>query len=577
MQTQDPGFSEVIGFIRRRWLAMALVALVLAIVGLPIVFTLPPVYRSTATILIEEQEIPRELVRSTITSYADERIQVIGQRVMTRATLLPIVEKFDLYPKERRYASTEEILEKMRKDIRVEPVSANVTDRRSGSRGATTIAFRLSFDSPEPVKAQRVANELVTLYLNENIRTRQQRVGETQTFLSDEAARVGREIQELEARLAKFKRENAGRLPELLTMNMQLRDRAEAEMDEIDRRVRSLEERKIYLESQMVVMREATPPGATAADRSLDPNERLRVARNQLTSLEGVYAASHPDVVRLRREVAALEKSTGAAPTEADAQKLEEARAELKRLSERYAADHPDIARQKRIVASLEDAARKPVAKPEPASTTNPGVISLQVQIQSANQEIKDLRARRTEVAARMTQYNAAIRETPGVEQLYRDLVRDHENASKKYQDLRAKQMEAEVAVELEKDRKGERFSLIEPPQFPDKPTEPNRKKLLAMAMIGSLGGGVGAGVLAESLNRSVTSPRSLASLLDAPVMGIVPRVQDEAARARRRRWLILGFLALVFAALAGLAALHFLYMPLDTLWHVLLRRLQLS
>jgi uncharacterized protein involved in exopolysaccharide biosynthesis len=579
MQTQqDPGISEVIGFIRRRWLAMALVAIVLAAVGLPIVFTLPPLYRSTATILIEEQEIPNELVRSTITSYADERMQVIGQRVMTRATLLPIIEKFELYNKERRYASTEEVLEKMRKDIRVEPVSANITDRRSGNRGAATIAFRLSFDSPEPAKAQRVANELVTLYLNENLRSRQQRVGETQTFLSDEAARVGREISELEGKLAKFKRENAGRLPELLSMNMQLRDRAESELDEIDRRMRTLEERKIYLESQVVVMRDATPPGATAGDRTLDPNERLRVARNQLTSLEGVYADSHPDVVRLRREVAALEKNTGATPVEADVKRLEEARAELKRLSERYAADHPDVNRQKRIVASLEDAAAKPVPKPKAEQqATNPGVISLQVQIQSANQEMKDLRGRRAEVVSRMGQYNVAIRETPGVEQLYRDLVRDHENASKKYQDLRAKQMEAEVAVELEKDRKGERFSLIEPPQYPDKPTEPNRKKLLAMAMIGSLGGGVGAGVLAESLNRSVTSPRSLASLLEAPVIGIVPRVVDEAARARRKRWLIFGLIAAVLTVLAGLVAVHFLYMPLDTLWHVLLRRLQLS
>ena len=575
MQTQDPGFSEVVGFVRRRWLAMALVACLLAIVGLPLVFVLPPIYRSTATILIEEQDIPRELVRSTITSYADERIQVIGQRVMTRATLLPIVEKFDLYPKERKYASTEEILERMRRDILVQPVSADITDRRSGSRGAAIIAFKLSYSNPVAGKAQQVANELVSLYLNENIRVRQQRVGETQTFLSDEATRVGKEISEIEAKLAKFKRENAGRLPELLSLNTQMRDRAEQDLDEIDRRVRSLEERKVYLESQMVVMREATPP-TSAGDRGLDPAERLKIQRNELIRLQGVYGDSHPDVVRLRREIAALEKSTGASPSGVDAKKLEEEREALKRLQDRYAPDHPEVTRQKRVVASLEEAAAKPVPKAADTST-NAGVISLQVQIQTANQEIKDLRARRIETAGRMATYNAAIRETPSVEQVYRDLVRDHENATRKYQDLRSKQMEAEVAVELEKDRKGERFSLIEPPQYPDKPTEPNRKKLLAMAVIGSLGGGVGVGVLAESLNRSVTSPRSLASLLEAPVMGIVPRVVDEAARARRRRRLILAFVAAVVVGLLGIAAIHFFYMPLDTLWYTLMRKLQLG
>jgi hypothetical protein len=201
----------------------------------------------------------------------------------------------------------------------------------------------------------------------------------------------------------------------------------------------------------------------------------------------------------------------------------------------------------------------------------------LEVQIQSANQEMKDLRSRRTEVAARMATYNASIQATPAVEQMYRDLVRDQENATRKYQDLRAKQMEAEVAVELEKDRKGERFSLIEPPQYPDRPTEPNRKKLLAMAFIGSIGGGVGAGVLAESLNRAVTSPRSLASLLDAPILGVVPRVRNEVEIARRRRLIVFGLIALVLLVLIGLAAVHFLHTPLDTLWYKYMRKLQLT
>jgi uncharacterized protein involved in exopolysaccharide biosynthesis len=575
MQNQDPGISELIGFLRRRWVAMALVALALAVVGLPIVFTLPPTYQSTATILIEEQGIPRDLVRSTITSYADERIQVIGQRVMTRATLLPIVEKFDLYRKERTYGSNEEVLERMRRDIRVVPVSADITDRQSGSRTAATIAFRLTYSSPDPAKAQRVANELVSLYLSENIRSRQQRVGETQSFLAEEAARKGKEITELEARLAEFKRDNAGRLPELMALNMQLRDRAEAEIDEIDRRIRSLEERRIYLDSQRILLKEAAqPPG----DASRDPEERLRILRNQLVSAEGIYGASHPDVQRLRREVAALEKSTGSAGAGPDAEKLDEARLELRRLSERYAPDHPDVLKQKRVVESLEQAQAQGSAQPPRSASARPnaGVISLDAQIQAANQEIRDLRARRVEVASRMAAYGKSIRETPGVEQVYRDLVRDYDNAMRKYQELRAKQMEADVAVELEKDRKGERFSLIEPPQFPEKPSEPNRRKLLAMAMIGSIGGGLGAGVLAESMNRTVTSPRSLASLLEAPVLGVVPRVQDEAARARRRRWLLLALAAALLAAAIGLAAVHFLYAPLDTLWYVLMRKLQL-
>jgi uncharacterized protein involved in exopolysaccharide biosynthesis len=136
--------------------------------------------------------------------------------------------------------------------------------------------------------------------------------------------------------------------------------------------------------------------------------------------------------------------------------------------------------------------------------------------------------------------------------------------------------MEARLALALEKDRKAERFSLIEPPQYPEKPAEPNRKKVLSMAVFGSVGGGVGAGVLADSLNRSVTGPRALGALLDVPVMGVVPRVTNEIQRARRRRWLLTAAAGLVLALIAALIVTHFFIMPLDTLWYVLLRRLQL-
>ena len=137
MQDQNPGFAELVGFVRRRALLMVIVSALVAFVTLPLVFALPPVYRATAKILVEDQDIPRDLVRSTITSVAEERIQVISQRLMTIGTLLPIVEKYDLYARERRYVSTEEILDRMRNDIRIETVSAE----RGGGQAAATIAF----------------------------------------------------------------------------------------------------------------------------------------------------------------------------------------------------------------------------------------------------------------------------------------------------------------------------------------------------------------------------------------------------------------------------------------------------
>jgi hypothetical protein len=136
--------------------------------------------------------------------------------------------------------------------------------------------------------------------------------------------------------------------------------------------------------------------------------------------------------------------------------------------------------------------------------------------------------------------------------------------------------MEARVALELENDRKGERFSLIDPPQYPEKPQEPNRRKLLVMAVMASVGGGVGAAALSESMSRAVQSARALGMLLEAPLLGVLPRAENAAQRARRRRLILAALAALCVLGLAALVAIHVFVMPLESLWYVLLRRLQL-
>ena len=569
MQEQGLTVHELLGIARRRAPRIALVAIVVLGVGLPAALYWPAVYRSTATILIEEQEIPREFVRSTVTSYADERIQVIGQQVMTRSTLTQIMEKYDLYPRERRFVSNEELLERMRRDIKVQTVSADVSDRRAALRGSATIAFRLSFDSESPAKAQQVANELVSHYLNENLRTRRRRATETSEFLAEEALRLGKQIAQIEAGLAAFKRANAGRLPELAPLNAQLRDRAETELIELDRQVRMLEDRRVYLETQLTVVKETAP---LPSERVLEPGERLRALRNQYAGQSGVYAEPHPDLARMRREIDALEKSTGAArPAAVDAKALEEARNELGSLEERYAPDHPDVVQQRKRVAALEERGAAEPKKPD-----NPAYVTLAAQIESTRREADSLRERRVELEARLASLDGRLLQMPGVEQAYRELLRDHENALVKYKDIRAKEMEARVSLELEKERKGERFSLIDPPQFPERPHEPNRRKLLALAFLGAVGGGLGAAGLAESMDGSVRSARALGALLESPLLGVVPRARNDAERTRRRRLVLAAIAVFALLLVCAAAAVHFLVMPLDSLWYVLLRRLQI-
>ena len=580
MQIQSPtdeqflSVRDILAAVRRRSLPAVAVAAALLALAVPAAMLWPPVYRSSATILIEEQEIPRDLVRSTVTSYADERIQVIGQQVMSRGTLMELIDKFNLYTRERKYTTNEDLLEKMRRDIRVQTVSADITDRRSGMRTAATIAFKLSFDYREPATAQKVANELVTMYLNENLKTRREKADETNAFLSEEARRLGGRISDLETQIAQFKEHNAGRLPELMQVNEQSRDRTEAQLADVERQTRMLEDRRLYVDSQLALVKESAP--LSQNEKALDPEERLRVLRNQYASASAIYSPEHPDVVRLRREIASLEKTVKLTPESRGPETLDEARAELGRLTERYSPDHPDVVKQRKKVEALESAAQEGgESKAAGKKATNPIYVSLATQGETIKMEIDSLREQRKQLQSKLAEYRLRVEQTPSVEHRYRDLERDRENTVAKYREIRAKEMEAEVATELEKNRKAERFSLIEPPQFPEKPQSPNRPALLLGALVVSVGGGLGAGALTEILDRSVRGARALAALVEAPLLAVVPRVRDEARLRRRRRLLLIAAAALAAVVVLGLAAIHFLFLPLDTLWYAALRRLE--
>ena len=210
MEEETKDLRDYLAAFRRRKKPLLATVTILFLIAVAVAALLPSVYQSTATILIEQQEMPTDLVRSTISSYADQRIQVISQQVMTRANLMRIVEKYNLYPSYRANKTSEELLQRLSKNIKLDILKADVIDQRSGAKTTATIAFSLSYEGETPVVAQKVANELVTLFLSENLKNRQQKTAETSTFLGDEAAKLSELVSETEAKLATFKAKKYG-------------------------------------------------------------------------------------------------------------------------------------------------------------------------------------------------------------------------------------------------------------------------------------------------------------------------------------------------------------------------------
>lgn len=566
---------DAVEFLRRRRLAIASTAALLVLTAFLTAVLWPPVYRSSATILVEEQEIPQDLVRTTVTSYADQRIQVIGQQVMTRQNLLAIVEKYGLYASMRASKTNEEVLERMRKDVLIDVLSADVANGRR-----VTIAFTLAYDSENPDQAQKVANELVTLYLNENLKIRQQKAAETASFLGEEARRLEERVGDLEGRLATFKRRNMGQLPELAQLNMQLRERTEGEIAELDREARLLEQRRFFLQSQLEqTAREARE--ASTGEKIQTPAERLVTLQSQYTGLRGVLAEAHPDMVRMRQQMQSLQEealtagTTNAGDT-SDVRSAQIAKLETQRtdMRERLSESHPDVASlNKRIDAlrtaqSAPDSASALVAKP-----LNPTYVALETQLKLIDSEQQSIQKKRVALGARLGDYEQRLIQTPQVEQEYLDLTRERENTLARFREMKQKQMEAQVAQEMEKERKGERFSLIDPPQHPERPRSPNRPLILLAGSVFALGGGVGWGGVREALDGSIKGPRQLARHAPVGLLSVIPRIETPERQARRRLRQRLAIGALVGGLLLALGLVHLFYEPLNVLWFVLLRR----
>jgi uncharacterized protein involved in exopolysaccharide biosynthesis len=562
---------DYIDALRRRRTAALLTTAGLFIVCALIAFLWPPVYRSTATILIEEQEIPPDLVRSTITTYAWQRIQTISQRVMTRNNLMEIVNKYDLYHDKRQSETSEETIERMQKAIKLDPISADVIDPRSGRPMPATIAFTLAYDGEGAEVTQKVANELTTLYLNENLRSRNEKTTEAYGFLTDEATKLSEHIADLEKKLAEFKEKNVNTLPDLAPLNYQLMDRTEVDLRDTKNQLRSLDERKFYLEGQLAQMNPNSPMFSASGDRILDPISRLKVLKTELAGAAAQYSPDHPDVLRLQREIAGLERQTGVvSPNEEQAKEMSRLRTELAAAKEKYTADHPDVIRLSNALTALEASLKAP-ATPEAVVAAekpeNPAYITLQSQLQAVNSDFKALTAKRDELQAKLSMHEKRLTSMPQVEREYVNLKRDYENSQMRYRELKAKQMEAEVGQQLEKERKGERFTLIDPPQLPEKPVKPNRIAILLLGFILSMGGGLGYALVAESFDPSLRGSHSVAAALGTAPLAVIPYMQNSEDLLRTKKTKRLVSRLAAAGAIAVVILVPVFWIPWDVLW----------
>jgi len=542
----------------------------------------PPTYRTGATILIEQQEIPQELVRSAISSFADQRVQVISQRVMTTQNLMSLIERYNLYPDIRESKPREVLLQKMRNDISLKMISADVIDPRSGRPTQATIAFSISYQNSSPELTLKVANELTTLYLNENLSSRTQMAEQTTAFFSEEAAKQEARIVELDKKLADYKQKHQNSLPELSQLNLQVSDRTGLELHDAENRIAAIDSQQVLLRAQLAQLNPTSQVYSDTGQRVMGVEDRLKSLKSELAGYKARYAPGHPDIINTEREIAGLEKEAKEHDKEHDdtsdiARRLSEAKAQLARAQEKYTPDHPDVIRLTHLVGELEtEMTAQPsagTAQKVQTHADNPVYIQVKGQLDALIVERESAEKKRNELSAKLDDFERRLALAPAVERDYRELARDLENAQLKYQQIRAKQGDVQVSENLETARKGERFTMIEPPLPPEKPVSPNRIMIMVLGFVLSLGLGLGAAAVRDSFDPSVRGFRDVRQLLSVPPLAAIPTIVTAAehrTRKRRVRYSWAGSFAILIAAIS---TVHLLVRPLDVLWITLTRR----
>ena len=523
MEPAEMSLDDYVGILKRRKWSLILPMVIVCLLAATVALILPPVYKSTATILIEEQEIPSEYVKATVTSYAEQRLQSINQRVMSSNRLLEIINRFDLYADMRDRWTTEEIVAKMREDTKLEPISAEVMDRRSGRPAEATIAFTLSYEGKAaPQKVQQVANVLTSLILDENLQVRARQTRETSEFLEGEMNRVKVALDDLEGRISAFKEKNINALPELLQVNIQSLNNTERNIDLLQEQLRSQKEREGYLQTQLANV-------SPYLEEKQKDKQRLEELKVQLHYLKSRFTEEYPDVVKARAEIAKLEaqladpKSGGANGREV-----------------------PD----------------------------NPAYITLAAQLSSTQSEIKSIQQQIEGLKATAEGFRQRIETSPKVEEAYTALTIERNNTQAKYNDLMQKLMEARVSQGLEKEQKGERFTLIDPARLPEKPFKPNRLAIVLIGLVLGVGAGVGTAALREFADTSVRSTEQLSRVTHYPVLATIPVIDTPGDMARRRVKTLALVAGVVLLIAGGLVIFHYQVMDLDVFWAKLMRRM---
>ena len=572
LATEIQNISDITDIIKRRKFFILIPFATIFTMGILTALLLPSIYQASTTIMIQQQQIPSEFVQSTVQTIVEESLEIIAYQVMSRKKLLEIIERFGLYQDMLKRKTSEEVIEKMREDIKKKTMSTQVVNQQTGREAIITTAFELLYEGKDPQKVLKVANTLASLYMEQNLKDREEKAKTTTDFMAAELTVLNENIDKLEKKIALFKEKHLNALPEMNQINFQMVERMERDIENLEQQIKATTERKIFLHSQLT--------GIDPEILVTDAKKRLEDYKSSYLLMSTSLSKTHPDIIKLKREIDALEQEQKTREgLSAKQDKLNELETGLAEQLTKYSVQHPDIIKTKKAIKTLKNEINKEKDeviswKTDEEDPDNPAYISLSTQIETSEMEIETLNKKIETLRIKLKNYEQRLELAPQVELEYKLLTRNYDNAWQRYQETLHKQMLAKSAEAMEKSQKGQKFTIIDAAILPEKPYKPNRTAIILIGFILAVGTGTGFAALKETTDQSIRSEKTLASLTGKPVLGVIACIETKEDKKRKLIKIITYILVTILCAGSGIALIHFYYKPLPVIWFKILRKL---
>jgi polysaccharide chain length determinant protein (PEP-CTERM system associated) len=517
---------------RRRMLALLPLLLVLA-AAVSLAFSLPSLWTAQATVLVNSQLIPEAYVRSSVNADPEARLLTLTHQILDGPRLIRIIEQHNLYPAMRRTRPAADVVERMRRDIRVEIPE----DRERRSRESRTLLFTVAYTTTDRQVAVDVTNTLATLFDQENRRISQQQAAGTSEFLETQLRDMRARLASQEQKITAYKEQHLGELPEQREVNLRTIERLQLQLSIASENNRRANERRQMISQSLndldVASAMSTGGGATGLPGETPAAARLAALRQELTALQTTYSDKYPDVISTKEQIRLLEARV--AQEEKKAATAAQATAASPKSGAAGAAANR-AGRDLRLAAA------------------NPYVLSLMQQQDQAAVEVKATAEEIGSLNRQLALYQRRLENTPKREAELATITRDYETTRDTFRSLLAKRSEADITSNLEQGAKGEQFRVIDPARPPDRPAGPNRMRLLMVGLVLALGAAGAAVIVAEQIDTSYRRADEVRDTAGVPLLSTIPRIVTDADRtaARRQRGLAVAATAAALVLVVG-------------------------